>query len=185
MAPLLGALGLRRQPALIDGAELPDPNAPIGAEFLAESPWLEDYALFEALTRVHAGAPFWRWPPAVRDREPAALSAARQALAQEVSRIEREQYAFWLQWRALRDYAHGRGVRLFGDLPFYVGPSSVETWAHREPFQLSASGEAAQVGGVPPDYFSELGQLWGNPVHDWQALRRSDFSWCWRGCACS
>ncbi len=164
-------------PALIDPAELPDPNAPIGAEFLAESPWLEDYALFEALTRVHAGAPFWRWPPAVRDREPAALTAARQALAQEVSRIEREQFAFWLQWRALRDYAHSRGVRLFGDLPFYVGPSSVETWAHRELFQLTATGEPAQVGGVPPDYFSELGQLWGNPVYDWPALRRSDFSW--------
>ena len=164
-------------PAFIDPSELPDPNAPIGAEFLAASPWLEDYALFEALTRVHAGSPFWRWPPAVRDREPAALAAARAALAQEVNAIEREQYAFWLQWRRLRDYAHSRGVRLFGDLPFYVGPSSVETWAHRELFQLTSTGEPAQVGGVPPDYFSELGQLWGNPVYDWQALRRSDFSW--------
>jgi len=68
-------------------------------------------------------------------------------------------------------------VRLFGDLPFYVGPSSVETWAHRELFQLTATGEPAAVGGVPPDYFSATGQLWGNPVYDWQALKRTDFSW--------
>jgi 4-alpha-glucanotransferase len=71
-------------------------------------------------------------------------------------------------------------VRLFGDLPFYVGPSSVETWVHRELFQLTATGEPASVGGVPPDYFSELGQLWGNPLYDWQALRRTDFGW-WLG----
>jgi len=168
-------------PALIDRAELPDAAAPVGADFLAESSsWLEDYALFEALTRVHAGAPFWQWPAGLRDREPGALAGAREALKEEVGRIEREQYAFWLQWRRLRDYAHERGVRLFGDLPFYVGPSSVETWAHRELFQLSPTGEPAKVGGVPPDYFSELGQLWGNPVYDWPALRRSDFSW-WLG----
>jgi len=165
-------------PAFLDAAELPDPHAPIGADFLAvSSSWLEDYALFEALTRIHGGTPFWRWPEPLRDREPQALAQARRALGAEVERIEREQYAFWVQWQRLRDYAHGRGVRLFGDLPFYVGPSSVETWAHRELFQLAPGGEPAKVGGVPPDYFSELGQLWGNPVYDWPALQRSDFSW--------
>ena len=84
-----------------------------------------------------------------------------------------------MQWQRLRAYAQARGVRLFGDLPFYVGPSSAETWAHRELFQLDPSGEPAAVGGVPPDYFSELGQLWGNPVYDWAALERMDFHW-WR-----
>jgi len=165
-------------PAFIDPMELPDPNAPIGAEFLAASgPWLHDYALFEALTSSQDGAPFWRWPPPLRDRDPGALAQARQQLAADVSRIEREQYAFYVQWGRLREHARARGVRLFGDLPFYVGPSSVETWAHREMYQLTPTGEPAAVGGVPPDYFSRLGQLWGNPVYDWQALQRTDFGW--------
>jgi 4-alpha-glucanotransferase len=165
-------------PAFLDRRELPEANAPLGAEFLAASAsWLPDYALFEALTRAHQGAPFWQWPAALRDRDAGALTQARVELAREIKRIEREQYAFFLQWQRLREYAHQRGVRLFGDLPFYVGPSSVETWAHRELFQLQANGEPALVGGVPPDYFSALGQLWGNPIYDWQALQRSDFAW--------
>jgi 4-alpha-glucanotransferase len=165
-------------PDFLDRAEMPDPNAPIGAEFLAvSSPWLHDYALFEALTRSQGGAPFWRWPQELRERDPAALAQAASLLAGEVSRIEREQYAFHVQWDRMREHARARGVRLFGDLPFYVGPSSVETWAHRELFQLAPNGEPALVGGVPPDYFSELGQMWGNPVYDWQALQRTDFAW--------
>ncbi len=165
-------------PEFIDPAELPDTAAPIDPEFLAaSSAWLPDYALFEALTRAHGGAPFWSWPPPLRDREPQALARAGRELAGEVARIEREQYAFHVQWSRLRAHALSRGVRLFGDLPFYVGPSSVETWAHRELFQLTLTGEPAAVGGVPPDYFSPVGQLWGNPVYDWQALKRSDFAW--------
>ena len=165
-------------PAFLDLGELPDPNAPIGADFLAaSSPWLRDYALFEALTRSQGGAPFWRWPSSLREREPVALANAATTLAGEVSRIEREQYAFYVQWNRLREYARSRGVRIFGDLPFYVGPSSVETWAHRELFQLAPNGEPAAVGGVPPDYFSELGQLWGNPVYNWHALEYSGFAW--------
>jgi 4-alpha-glucanotransferase len=165
-------------PAFLDPAEMPDPGTPIGEEFRAASAgWLPDYALFEALSAAHGGAPFWQWPVPLRDRDAAALVQARQQLAHEVSRIEREQYAFYLQWNRLREHAAARGVRLFGDLPFYVGPSSVETWAHRGLFQLKPSGEPAMVGGVPPDYFSEFGQLWGNPVYDWQALERSDFAW--------
>ena len=165
-------------PAFIDPAELPDPRSPIGAEFLAVSgPWLRDYALFEALSEQHGGAPFWRWPAPLRDRDPHALELAHGDLAAQVSRIEREQYAFYMQWKRLREHARKRGVRLFGDLPFYVGPSSVETWTHRGLFQLAPSGEPEAVGGVPPDYFSELGQLWGNPVYDWQALQHTDFAW--------
>ena len=167
--------------AFIDAAELPDANAPLDADFLAVSgPWLHDYALFEALTRAHGGAPFWSWPPPLRDRAAEALAQAAHELAPEIARIEREQYAFYVQWNQLRAHARSRGVRLFGDLPFYVGPSSVETWAHRELFQLTPTGEPAAVGGVPPDYFSDKGQLWGNPVYDWQALRRTDFGW-WLG----
>lgn len=165
-------------PEFLDREELPDPAAPIDPEFLAtSSPWLRDYALFEASTRAHGGAPFWKWPPPLRDRETQALARAGTEFADEVTRIEREQYAFHLQWDRLRTHALSRGVRLFGDLPFYVGPSSVETWTHRELFQLTPDGEPAVVGGVPPDYFSTTGQLWGNPVYDWQAHRRTDFAW--------
>jgi 4-alpha-glucanotransferase len=165
-------------PLFLDPAELPDERAAPGGQFLADAAaWLPDYALFESLTRAHGDAPFWRWPGELRDRKPGALAAARTALGPELARIEREQYAFRVQWERLREYAHGRGVRLFGDLPFYVAPSSAETWTHRELFQLTATGEPAFVGGVPPDYFSELGQLWGNPVYDWHAQRREGYAW--------
>jgi 4-alpha-glucanotransferase len=165
-------------PQLLDPAELPAAEAPVDARFLADSAgWLPDYALFEALTAAHGGAPFWSWPAQLRDRAPVALAAARHELAAVIARIEREQYAFHLQWQRLREYARGRGVRLFGDLPFYVAPSSAETWAHRELFQLTPTGAPAAVGGVPPDYFTALGQLWGNPVYDWHAQRRERFAW--------
>jgi 4-alpha-glucanotransferase len=162
----------------LDPAELPDAHLRPDAQFLETSAaWLPDYALFEALTRAHGGAPFWAWPAALRDRDSGALEAARRELGAELDRTAREQYAFHVQWQRLRDYARGRGVRLFGDLPFYVAPSSAETWTHRELFQLAATGEPAAVGGVPPDYFAELGQLWGNPVYDWHAQRREGFAW--------
>jgi len=165
-------------PRLLDPGELPDAAAPIDPQFLAAtSGWLPDYALFEALSRVHGDAPFWHWPAQLREREPAALEAARAQLGAGIARIEREQYAFHLQWQRLRDYARSRGVRLFGDLPFYVAPSSAETWAHRALFQLAPGGAPAFVGGVPPDYFAERGQLWGNPVYDWHAQRRENFAW--------
>ena len=164
-------------PRLLDPAELPAAHS-VDPQFLAESAeWLPDYALFEALTRAHGGAPFWSWPPPLRDREAAALAAARAAHAGEIGRIEREQYAFRVQWDRLREYARGRGVRLFGDLPFYVAPASAETWAHRALFQLQPTGEPAAVGGVPPDYFAATGQLWGNPVYDWHTQRREGFAW--------
>jgi 4-alpha-glucanotransferase len=165
-------------PQFLDASELPDPLPAPDAQFLAHSAgWLPDYALFEALTGAHGGAPFWSWPAQLRDRAPEALAAARRELAPELERIAREQYAFHVQWQRLREYAHGRGVRLFGDLPFYVAPSSAETWTHRTLFQLTPTGEPAAVGGVPPDYFAELGQLWGNPVYDWHAQRREGFAW--------
>jgi 4-alpha-glucanotransferase len=165
-------------PALLDPAELPDQHAPIAPEFLAAAAsWLPDYALFEALSAACGDVPFWRWPAPLRDRDPGALAQARSRLAAQLCRIEREQYGFDLQWRRLRDHARARGVRLFGDLPYYVAPSSAETWAHRELFQLTPTGEPAVVGGVPPDYFTALGQLWGNPVYDWGSLERSGFAW--------
>jgi 4-alpha-glucanotransferase len=148
--------------------------------FLDESQqWLQDYALFEVLSLAQGGAPWWTWPAELRDRAPAALEQVARARAAQLQEVRNEQFAFHLQWRRLREHARERGVRLLGDLPFYVGPDSAETWAHRDQFQLHADGRPAFVAGVPPDYFSATGQLWGNPLYDWQVMRRDNFAY-WR-----
>ncbi len=165
-------------PALLDPAELPPAGQPQEQQFRAAAAhWLPDYALFAALEREQGGAPFWQWPATVREREPQALEAARARLAEQLGRIEREQYAFHMQWQGLREYARARGVRLFGDLPFYVAPSCAEVWSHRGLFQLHPDGAPAAVGGVPPDYFSPTGQMWGNPLYDWEAHAAQGFTW--------
>lgn len=167
-------------PAFLDSSELPQPDAAAFAAFLESAhDWLEDYALFEALSAAHAGAPWWEWPPEHRDREPTALQRARLELASSLQRVREEQFAFAVQWQRLREYAHQRGVRLLGDLPFYVAADSAETWAQRAQFQLDATGRPKAVAGVPPDYFSETGQLWGNPLYDWGVMRHDAFKF-WR-----
>ncbi|MGH8199682.1 MAG: 4-alpha-glucanotransferase [Steroidobacteraceae bacterium] len=166
--------------ALLDQGELPAAAPAEYAAFIAETePWVHDYALFEVLSSAHSGAPWWTWPAQLRDRDRGALDRMTQALGPELQRVKREQFAFFMQWRRLREHARLRGVRILGDLPFYVAPHSVETWAHREQFQLEAQGRPAAVAGVPPDYFSQTGQLWGNPLYDWQAIRRDNFAY-WR-----
>jgi 4-alpha-glucanotransferase len=144
-----------------------------------ESGWLDDFALFEALAHEHDGAPWTRWPAAERDRDPAALAEARARHARTIESVCRAQFAFDGAWAALRDFAHERGVRFFGDLPIYVAPHSAETWVHRGSFQLDAHGEPVLVAGVPPDYFAADGQLWGNPLYDWEAEARAGFP-LWR-----
>jgi 4-alpha-glucanotransferase len=169
---------LAGNPALLDPLELPPPGGDEERAFLeASRDWLPDYALFEVLTTAAHGAPFWEWPPALRERAPDALAQARREHAAQLRHIESEQFAFDCQWRALRTHARARGVRLFGDLPFYVAPSSAEVWTQRALFQLRPEGAPAAVGGVPPDYFAEHGQTWGNPLYDWDAQQRSGFRW--------
>lgn len=167
-------------PAFIDSNEWPDLHSGAYPAFLERSKgWLDDYALFEVLSFVHGGAPWWSWQPELRDRNPQALQGARQQYGSELERVKGVQFAFFTQWQRLREHAGSRGVRLFGDLPFYVAPDSAETWAHREQFQLDATGHATAVAGVPPDYFSALGQLWGNPLYNWDVVQRDHFK-LWR-----
>ena len=167
-------------PTFIDPEEWPDTQSPEYPAFLEKSkPWLEAYALFEVLSAAHGGAPWWNWPSELRDRSPDAMARVSRECASQLERVKAEQFAFFTQWRRLLEHAHTRGVRLFGDLPFYVAPDSAETWAHREDFQLKANGEPAAVAGVPPDYFSEKGQLWGNPLYDWRVIRNNGFD-LWR-----
>ena len=169
-------------PALIDRGEAPDPEQSRTAfeEFCAtQRGWLDDYALFAALSRAHGAAPWWTWPESLRDRHPDALRDAVSGLQAELHALRVGQWQFAWQWSALRDYAHERGVRLYGDLPIYLAPDSVVAWTQRGQFQLRPDGAPALLAGVPPDYFATDGQLWGNPVYDWEQARRDGFA-LWR-----
>lgn len=143
----------------------------------AHRSWLLDDGLFLALRAEHQGSPWWEWQPALRDRAPEALARAHERHRAAVEQFVFEQYLFHRQWRALKIRAGERGVRLFGDVPIYVAHDSVEVWAHRENFLLDATGHPLAVAGVPPDYFSDDGQLWGNPLYDWEWMERDGFSW--------
>lgn len=168
--------------ALIDRSEVPQrehERADFERFCHTNAHWLEDYALFEALSAQHAGAPWWDWPAPLRDREPAALVQARTAQATALDHERHEQWIFARQWSQLRTYAQARGVLLFGDLPIYVAPDSVATWSQPAQFELSGEGRPAALSGVPPDYFAEDGQLWGNPLYRWAQAERDGFAF-WR-----
>jgi len=139
--------------------------------------WLDDYALFLALHESHRGAPWWRWPRAQRVREPAALDEARRRLAERIGQFRFEQFLFFRQWGALKRHANERGILIFGDMPLYVSGDSADVWAQREYFRLDERGQPEVVAGVPPDYFSDTGQRWGNPHYDWRGMQADGFRW--------
>jgi 4-alpha-glucanotransferase len=139
--------------------------------------WLDDYALFTALKARYAGAGFYDWPESLVRRDRAALERARADLASEIERACLAQFLFFRQATRLRAHARARGVRLIGDLPFFVSADSSDVWAHPELFLLDAQHRPRVVAGVPPDYFSAQGQRWGNPVYDWDALRERKYDW--------
>jgi 4-alpha-glucanotransferase len=144
---------------------------------LENAAWLDDYALFVAL-KAHLGGTVWReWPGPLRDRDPRALEEARTNLRERIERETLLQYLFSIQWRALREYCNRKGILIFGDLPIYVNYDSADVWAHPHLFKLDHEKRPYVVAGVPPDYFSETGQLWGNPMYDWDVMRREGFSW--------
>ncbi len=148
------------------------------ADFVAaEAHWLEDYALFRALREAHQHAAWVDWPAPLRDREPAALAAARQRFHEQIQGIFFEQFVFMRQWLALKAYANRHGVLLFGDMPIFVAHDSADVWAQRDYFQLGADGRPTVVAGVPPDYFSATGQRWGNPHYRWDRMRQDGFQW--------
>ncbi len=138
--------------------------------------WLEEYMLFRALREEQGNRSWWEWPEALRDRQPEALAEARRRLARELDYIRFEQCQFFRQWSSLRQYANEQGVRLFGDMPIFVAHDSAEVWANREMFTLDAQGFPEVVAGVPPDYFSETGQRWGNPLYRWDRMVEDGFS---------
>jgi 4-alpha-glucanotransferase len=143
-----------------------------------EAHWLDDYALFRALKARFAGAHFLDWPQELLKRNRSALVRARRDLADEMYATRFGQFLIFRQGQRLKHYAHERGVSLIGDLPFFVSLDSSDVWANPENFQLDANLRPKFIAGVPPDYFSAEGQLWGNPVYDWEALHRSGYRWC-------
>jgi 4-alpha-glucanotransferase len=140
--------------------------------------WLEDYALFRALKTKYDGAYYLDWPEELVLRKPHALAEARHELATEIDQFRFVQFLLLRQADQLKDHAHSQGVGLIGDLPFFVSPDSSDVWANPELFLLDERHRPRFVAGVPPDYFSAEGQLWGNPVYNWEALRTTGYRWC-------
>src|SRR5215469_12447311 len=140
--------------------------------------WLEDYALFRALKIRYDGAYYLEWPTELVQRVPKALAQARHELANLVEQVSFVQFLLFRQGARLEEHARAKGVRLIGDLPFFVSPDSSDVWANPELFLLDDQRRPRFVAGVPPDYFSSQGQLWGNPVYNWDALRQTGYRWC-------
>ncbi|MBZ5588824.1 MAG: 4-alpha-glucanotransferase [Acidobacteriia bacterium] len=139
--------------------------------------WLRDWALFAALKRAGADASWWEWPEEIALRRPGALGAWAARHQRELAFEEFCQFVFFEQWEVLRERARALGIGILGDLPIYVADDSAEVWANRGLFRLDGRGRPVAVAGVPPDYFSETGQLWGNPLYDWEALEASGYGW--------
>jgi 4-alpha-glucanotransferase len=140
--------------------------------------WLEDYALFMALKDNFGGVSWNNWEPEIARREPESQQKWRQQLNAEIYYYKYVQFEFFRQWTALKRYANLRDIKIIGDIPIYVAHDSADVWSHREIFCLDeASGEPALMAGVPPDYFSSTGQLWGNPVYNWEKLQANNFEW--------
>jgi 4-alpha-glucanotransferase len=143
----------------------------------AHAGWLDDYALYAALKMAHDERAWLDWDASLVTRAPDALADAREVHARAIRMHAFWQYLFQRQWDALRQHAHARDVTLFGDIPIYVALDSADVWANQDLFQMDDNGQPIAVAGVPPDYFSETGQLWGNPLYDWGRMRRTDYAW--------
>jgi 4-alpha-glucanotransferase len=143
----------------------------------SEAAWLEDYALFRAVKNASGGLAWNRWEASLARREPSAVEQARRRFREEAETEKFRQFLFYRQWRRLREYCSERGLQLIGDVPIFVAFDSADFWANRELFKVDAAGIPTVVAGVPPDYFSPTGQLWGNPVYDWARMKRDGFRW--------
>ena len=139
--------------------------------------WLDDFALFSSLMHQTGHSDWCRWETPIRMRDPQALAAKRSELAGRFEYERFVQYLFFSQWCQLKSYANERGIQLFGDMPIYVSHQSCDVWSNQSLFELDDAGQPTLVAGVPPDYFSETGQLWGNPIYRWDAMRESGYEW--------
>jgi 4-alpha-glucanotransferase len=139
--------------------------------------WLNNFALFTSLKGFFSDRSWGEWPEDIRDRKPEALIYYRGILSEQIEKQKFLQFLFYGQWQALKKYANDRKIEIFGDLPIYMSYQSADLWAHPETFKLDEEKRPLFVAGVPPDYFSKTGQLWGNPVYNWEYLKNRDFDW--------
>jgi 4-alpha-glucanotransferase len=142
-----------------------------------QASWLPDYALYTTLKEDHDRRAWTTWEAELRDRRPAALDRVRKDRADEIRARELWQFLFARQWGAVHQACRARDIRIMGDIPIFVAHDSADVWAHPELFQLEADGRPSVVAGVPPDYFSATGQLWGNPLYRWEVMERTGFTW--------
>jgi len=139
--------------------------------------WLDDYAAFRAIKSSHEQQAWFQWAAPLKLRDEAALSTVRSQLSREIAAEKFYQFLFFRQWLALKKYANEHGVYIIGDAPIFVALDSADVWCNQSKFKLNADGSPKFVAGVPPDYFSKTGQLWGNPIYDWEAMLRDNFGW--------
>lgn len=139
--------------------------------------WLRDYAMFQALKDWHNGDDWTQWDPEFVRRDQVALEAMEEQLSYEIGEIMFEQYIFNQQWQELKQYANDRGIKILGDMPMFVSQDSADAWAHQQLFKLDQNGKPYKVAGVPPDYFSATGQLWGNPQYNWDVMKKDGYDW--------
>lgn len=143
----------------------------------ANAHWLEDYALFRAVKDANGSKPWFEWDEELKLRHRPALDEARGRLADEIAKEKFIQFLFFSQWSALKSHANGLGIRIIGDIPIFVAMDSADVWCNPSQFKLEADGSPRVVAGVPPDFFSASGQLWGNPIYDWNRMREDGFRW--------
>jgi 4-alpha-glucanotransferase len=139
--------------------------------------WLIDYARYQAIRQRYRGASWYEWPAVLRDRDPGALARLDRESATTIEQACFEQFVFFEQWHALRDYASRHGILMFGDIPIYVAHDSADVWSGREYFSIGPDGQPDAVAGVPPDYFSATGQRWGNPLYRWDRMAADGYRW--------
>ncbi|CAN5433816.1 4-alpha-glucanotransferase [soil metagenome] len=139
--------------------------------------WLDDYALYRAIKATQAQSPWYEWPDELKLRDSVAMAAASERLFDEIHAEKFYQFLFFRQWFAIKEYANANGIKVIGDIPIFVALDSADVWCNQDKFKLNSDGSAKVVAGVPPDYFSKTGQLWGNPIYDWDAMRRDGFRW--------
>ena len=139
--------------------------------------WLDDYALFMAGKDAHEGRCWLDWEDDLKNPDEKSRKKWETQLADDIKYYKFLQFLFFRQWNALKEYANRHGIEIVGDIPIFVSLDSVDVWAHKDLFQLDTKGHPSCVAGVPPDYFSATGQLWGNPLYDWKAHKKQDYAW--------